>query len=41
MGWKDRQASGSGDGGIWVWDVGTGAHDAGAVTALVVHGDGP
>ncbi len=44
-GWRDKVASGSSDGSIRVWDVGTGAHDAtlaghsGAVTALVVHGD--
>jgi WD40 repeat protein len=44
-GWQDKVASGSFDGGIRVWDVGTGAHDATlaghsrGVTALVVHGD--
>ena len=41
----DKVASGSSDGSIWVWDMGTGAHDATLaghseeVTALVVHGD--
>ena len=45
MGWQDKVVSGSGDGKILVWDVGTGAHDAtlaghsGGVTALVAHGD--
>jgi hypothetical protein len=44
-GWRDKAASGSDDGGIRVWDVGTGAHDAtlaghaGEVRALAVHGD--
>jgi WD40 repeat protein len=44
-GWQDKVASGSSDGSIRVWDVGTGAHDATltghfrGVTALVVHGD--
>ena len=44
-GWEDKVASGSADGRIRVWDVGTGALDAtlaghsGVVWALVVHGD--
>ncbi len=44
-GWQDKVASGSDDGSIRVWDVGTGALDAtlaghsGAVRALVAHGD--
>ena len=44
-GWQDKVASGSSDGSIRVWDVGTGAHDAtlaghsGAVFELVAHGD--
>ncbi len=44
-GWQVKVASGSDDGRIRVWDVGTGAHDATlaghslGVRALVVHGD--
>jgi hypothetical protein len=44
-GLQDKLVSGSGDGSIRVWDVGTGAHDATlaghtlAVTALLLYGD--
>ena len=44
-GWQDKVAGGSDDGKIWVWDVGTGGHDAtlhghtAAVWGLAVHGD--
>jgi F-box/WD-40 domain protein 7 len=43
--WQDKVLSGSGDAGVRVWDIGTGAHDATltgheeAVSGLAVHGD--